>query len=178
MINIPAVMKKTKNPTPIEIRKSNLYSLDLVDGQPVIWVSGKCGWYEIKPSPTYQHVYNEMCEAIKFYFYLLDIYTERALKRDNNKSSAALSQILLKVCAALVRDPRQSNVYSTPYELATAQHSRTSQHGVSDTRCSSSGTLVKKNLTTLLGRRRLSSSFSTPRSRYVRHCHPNCVADL
>ncbi|KAF7549041.1 hypothetical protein G7Z17_g6643 [Cylindrodendrum hubeiense] len=51
------------------------------DGQPLIWVSGKGGWYEIFPSPTYLPIYNKMCEAAVLYYRIMDIYKTQKPKK-------------------------------------------------------------------------------------------------
>lgn len=73
---------RVRQSVPIEVRQSISYSIgEAEDGQPLIWVSGKGGWYEIFPSPTYLPIYNKMCEAAMLYYRIMDIYKTQKPKK-------------------------------------------------------------------------------------------------
>ncbi|KAH7166062.1 hypothetical protein EDB81DRAFT_918365 [Dactylonectria macrodidyma] len=76
------LIMRVRTSIPIEVRQSISYSIgEAEDGQPLIWVSGKGGWYEIFPSPTYLPVYNKMCEAAMLYYRIMDIYKNQKAKK-------------------------------------------------------------------------------------------------
>ncbi|UNI18935.1 hypothetical protein JDV02_005164 [Purpureocillium takamizusanense] len=72
------LIMRVRSSTPIEIRQCITYSIgESPDGQPIIWVSGKGGWYEINPAPRYRELHRKMCEATTLYYTLQDIYSEQ-----------------------------------------------------------------------------------------------------
>ncbi|KAH7008218.1 hypothetical protein EDB80DRAFT_715908 [Ilyonectria destructans] len=76
------LIMRVRQSVPIEVRQSISYSIgEAEDGQPLIWVSGKGGWYEIFPSPTYLPIYNKMCEAAMLYYRIMDIYKTQKPKK-------------------------------------------------------------------------------------------------
>ncbi|PHH65011.1 hypothetical protein CDD81_3648 [Ophiocordyceps australis] len=80
------LITKVRSSTPLEIRECKAFSIGQQDnGSPVIWVSGRGGWYEINPSPAYRAVYRKICEATTFYYDLVDIYNSRPLSKKPNK---------------------------------------------------------------------------------------------
>ncbi|PHH70950.1 hypothetical protein CDD82_6823 [Ophiocordyceps australis] len=80
------LITKVRSSTPLEIRECKAFSIGQQDnGSPVIWVSGRGGWYEINPSPTYRPVYRKICEATTFYYDLVDIYNSRPLSKKPKK---------------------------------------------------------------------------------------------
>lgn len=89
------VIARVRRSTEIEIRHSISYSIGLTEGgQPIIWVSGKAGWYEIMPSASYLPIYNKMCEAATLYYSIMDIYrTEPPKKPKKRKSSGLVAEL-------------------------------------------------------------------------------------
>ncbi|KJZ74198.1 hypothetical protein HIM_06429 [Hirsutella minnesotensis 3608] len=91
--------------TRLEIRQCVSYSIgEAADGSPIIWVSGRGGWYEINPSAAYRFTYRKMCEATKLYYNLLDIYStlrppKKSKKHKNADPMDELSSIFLKYAA-------------------------------------------------------------------------------
>ncbi|KAH7152319.1 hypothetical protein B0J13DRAFT_522618 [Dactylonectria estremocensis] len=76
------LIMRVRTSIPIEVRQSISYSIgEAEDGQPLIWVSGKGGWYEIFPSTAYLPVYNKMCEAAMLYYRIMDIYKTQKVKK-------------------------------------------------------------------------------------------------
>jgi hypothetical protein len=49
---------------------------ETIDGDHVIWAQGAAGWFEIRPSPQYQAVYNDMVQAVELLYFITDIYSE------------------------------------------------------------------------------------------------------
>lgn len=92
---------------PIEIRQSTEYSIGLdEDDNPVIWASGRCGWYEINPSPVYLEIYNKSCQACVMHYRIMDIYkSQRPKKSKKGKSgrSNELARIFHQVCCIPAR---------------------------------------------------------------------------
>lgn len=92
---------KVRYSIPLEVRQSTRYSIgEAQDGHPVVWVSGKGGWYEINPSSTYLPWYNKMCEAATLYYRIMDIYrTKKPQKAKKSKAAQddELSALFLKV---------------------------------------------------------------------------------
>lgn len=50
-------------------------------GPPIIWAKGPAGWFELTPETIYEAVHNDMNEAVKLYFFFVDLYTEAEEKR-------------------------------------------------------------------------------------------------
>lgn len=67
----------------MEVEGCTNYSIG--DGPVTLWVSGKAGWYEIRPSAEYQLVYNETIEAINLYYGILVAYDNHAKTRKKKK---------------------------------------------------------------------------------------------
>ncbi|KAK4464811.1 hypothetical protein QBC42DRAFT_36679 [Cladorrhinum samala] len=67
----------------IEVEGCTNYSIG--DGPVTLWVSGKAGWYEIRPSAEYQPVYDEAIEAINLYYGILVAYDNHAKTRKRKK---------------------------------------------------------------------------------------------
>jgi len=82
---------RVRSSTPIEIRQCITYSIgESPDGSPIIWVSGKGGWYEINPAPRYREIHRKMCEATTLYYTLQDIYSEEPPKKTKKSKQPAL----------------------------------------------------------------------------------------
>ncbi|KAJ6438524.1 hypothetical protein O9K51_09117 [Purpureocillium lavendulum] len=63
------------------------------DGSPIIWVSGKGGWYEINPAPRYRDIHRKMCEATTLYYALLDVYSERPPKKSKKSKQSLMDEL-------------------------------------------------------------------------------------
>lgn len=92
---------RVRSSTPLEIRKSTSYSIgEADDGKPLIWVSGRGGWYEINPAPAYKEMYNKMCEATTMYYSVVDIYNSdppKKSKKSKGNYMDELGQVFHKV---------------------------------------------------------------------------------
>lgn len=55
----------------IEIADSVMYAMDY---PPVVWISGRSGWFELKPSRQYEEMYSQMCEAITLYYEIRAVF--------------------------------------------------------------------------------------------------------
>ncbi|GJN85926.1 hypothetical protein PLIIFM63780_009501 [Purpureocillium lilacinum] len=85
------LIMRVRSSTPIEIRQCITYSIgESPDGSPIIWVSGKGGWYEINPAPRYREIHRKMCEATTLYYTLQDIYSEEPPKKTKKSKQPAL----------------------------------------------------------------------------------------
>ncbi|KFY77935.1 hypothetical protein V499_02804 [Pseudogymnoascus sp. VKM F-103] len=58
------------------VEVTNVRGFSIGDGPITLWANGKAGWFEIKPAPIYQEIYNRMTEAIELYYILCDIHTD------------------------------------------------------------------------------------------------------
>lgn len=77
---------RVRKSVPLEIRKCTSYSIgESPDGSPLIWVSGRGGWYEVNPSPAYRPIYRKMCEATTLYYNMVDIYNSRRAPKKTKK---------------------------------------------------------------------------------------------
>ena len=113
------------------------------DGSPIIWVSGRGGWYEINPSPAYQSVYNKMCQATTLYYTFMDTYNLGMPKKSRKSKGSIpnapddLSHLFLQVCSEHFPsrpDDRNSNTpLSTPFKLEMDQLITRSRAVVSNT---------------------------------------------
>jgi hypothetical protein len=52
----------------------------LTDGNYAIWAEGKAGWFEIRPAPSYESIYECMIEAVQLLYFVTDIYNETRKK--------------------------------------------------------------------------------------------------
>ncbi|KAM0435266.1 hypothetical protein ACHAPT_003360 [Fusarium lateritium] len=76
------LIMRVRHSMPIQVPRSNRYSIgEAGEGNPVIWVEGRCAWYEINPSPAYLPIYNKMCEAASLYYRIMDIYKAKKPKK-------------------------------------------------------------------------------------------------
>ncbi len=46
----------------------------MVDSPVIIWAQGKSGWFEIRPAPEYEKIYETMTQGVESYFALRDIH--------------------------------------------------------------------------------------------------------
>ncbi|RDA88349.1 hypothetical protein CP532_5633 [Ophiocordyceps camponoti-leonardi (nom. inval.)] len=90
------LITRVRKSTPLEIRHSHLFAIgESDDRSPLIWVSGRGGWYEISPSAAYGPIYRKMCEATTFYYHMVDIYdASKTLKKTKKTKESALLQEL------------------------------------------------------------------------------------
>ncbi|PFH59068.1 hypothetical protein XA68_12833 [Ophiocordyceps unilateralis] len=90
------LISRVRKSCPLEIRHSTTFAFgESDDGSPLIWVSGRGGWYEINPSPAYRQIYRKMCEATTLYYNMVDIYNspKRPKKTKKTKHWALLDQL-------------------------------------------------------------------------------------
>ena len=65
---------KQKKPA-IEVSEVRSYAYgDHEDGSVEIWAAGGAGWFSINPSKAFRETYNEMTEAVKVLFFIVDAY--------------------------------------------------------------------------------------------------------
>ncbi|KAH6840812.1 hypothetical protein B0I37DRAFT_438240 [Chaetomium sp. MPI-CAGE-AT-0009] len=69
---VPNLVRSSVKTAYIEIPHSDRYSIG--DGPLVLWVSGAAGWFEIRPSPEYQQMYDQVREAITLYYSAFEVY--------------------------------------------------------------------------------------------------------
>ncbi|KAH6641613.1 hypothetical protein F5144DRAFT_643045 [Chaetomium tenue] len=69
---VPNLVRSSVRTAHIEIPHSERYSIG--DGPLVLWVSGPAGWFEIRPSTTYQRMYDQVREAITLYYSAFEVY--------------------------------------------------------------------------------------------------------
>ncbi|KAM4056177.1 defective in methylation-7 protein [Hirsutella rhossiliensis] len=93
------LIMRVRKSIPLEIRQCVSYSIgESPDGSPLIWVSGRGGWYEINPSPAYRSIYRKMCEATTLYYNMVDIYnSRRAPKRSKKQKQSSLMDELASI---------------------------------------------------------------------------------
>jgi hypothetical protein len=72
-----AVLSKSTKPVDLEIRNVTRFSYgELTDGEFAIWAEGNAGWFEIRPAPHYNSIYEDMIEAVQLLYFVTDIYGE------------------------------------------------------------------------------------------------------
>ena len=59
----------------IEVTDVKGFSMGL--GPVTIWANGKAGWFEIRPSSKYQHIFDKMSEGVTLYYFLTDLYESK-----------------------------------------------------------------------------------------------------
>ena len=76
---------KQKRPV-IEVPDVKSYAYGAYDdGSVEIWAAGAAGWFAISPSKAFQEIYNEMAEAVKVLFFIVDAYqTPRTTGKGRN----------------------------------------------------------------------------------------------
>jgi len=75
-----AVVRPTTKPVYIQIRNSPRYCIG-DEPQPVVWVEGDAGWYEIQPHADYAAIYEKSCEGIRLYYIIMALY-EKAIGKN------------------------------------------------------------------------------------------------
>lgn len=102
-LTTPVIMR-VRHSIPIEVRQCISYSIgESEDGQwPLVWASGKAGWYELNPAPGYRPIHDKMLEAASLYYALMDIYQSKGPKKPkkskSNTTIEELSLVFLQVC--------------------------------------------------------------------------------
>ncbi|KAH7318558.1 hypothetical protein B0I35DRAFT_432383 [Stachybotrys elegans] len=84
------LIMRVRSSIPIEIRPCISYSIGESDDshpRPLIWVSGRGGWYEIDPAPEYRPIYDKMCEATTLYYNTIDIYNSIGPKKSKKSKT-------------------------------------------------------------------------------------------
>jgi hypothetical protein len=75
------VVKKPFRPVDIEICDVTKYSYGQnEDGEVTLWALGAAGWFEIRPARSYNEVFLDMCQAVKVFYFVTDIYSEQRKK--------------------------------------------------------------------------------------------------
>jgi hypothetical protein len=100
------LVTRVRAPVPIEIWPCQRYSIgeaeggkpsdddgddDNADAPPimsVLWVSGQGGWFEVNPAPAYLPIYRNICDAIKLFYAIYDIYYHADTKFRNAENGA------------------------------------------------------------------------------------------
>jgi hypothetical protein len=99
---------------PIEIPECTRYSLgeainegnkgdeDHRPRSPVLWVAAEGYWFEINPSAAYLPMYRTICEAIRLYYSIYDVYSTKGAKYMNRLSKSTdpierLSEVFFQV---------------------------------------------------------------------------------
>lgn len=72
------------------IEITNVIGFSIADEPITIWASGRSGWFELKPSKSYQIIYDKMVEGVDLYYFLVDTYEEIKKKK---KSSGVYRQL-------------------------------------------------------------------------------------
>lgn len=81
------------------VEVTNVRGFSIGDGPITLWANGKAGWFEIKPAPIYQEIYNRMTEAIELYYILCDIHTDtKSRGKGKSQKPPDVEQVLDKVC--------------------------------------------------------------------------------
>ncbi|KAI0977052.1 hypothetical protein F4678DRAFT_411638 [Xylaria arbuscula] len=86
----------------IQIESSQSFSVGAKDdtlSAPVVWASGKAGWFEIVPSPCYQRICDEMFQAVRLHYSLLDQYEEalEKLQKSRKKKRATMADVSIEI---------------------------------------------------------------------------------
>lgn len=87
----------------VEIKDSKLYSIGY-DPSAALWLSGKAGWFEINPHPSYAKIHAEICEVSQLDYIMAKIYLEDdgSLKDARvDPSLADIREVLLRYAMAL-----------------------------------------------------------------------------
>ncbi|KAK4225490.1 hypothetical protein QBC38DRAFT_263439 [Podospora fimiseda] len=104
----PRLVNRNIKTALIEVENCTKYSMG--DDPVAFWVSGPCGWYEIRPSVKYQRVYNEILEAINLYYGIFVAYEkyEKTRKKKKKTNPPTLDELFLdyaiRVGNGIVRD--------------------------------------------------------------------------
>jgi hypothetical protein len=81
------VVQKPYKPIDVEIRNVTRFSYgQTTDGDMMIWALGSAGWFEIRPSKSYESTYGDIVQAVEILYFITDVYTEPR-KRGGGPSS-------------------------------------------------------------------------------------------
>jgi hypothetical protein len=81
------VVNKPYKPSEVEIRDVTRFSYgQTTDGDMMIWALGSAGWFEIRPSKSYESIYKDMVQAVEILYFVTDVYNEPR-KRGGGPSS-------------------------------------------------------------------------------------------
>ncbi|KAF2703372.1 hypothetical protein K504DRAFT_473944 [Pleomassaria siparia CBS 279.74] len=76
----------------LEIRNVTRFSYgQTTDGDMMIWALGNAGWFEIRPSKAYKHIYENMVQAVELLYFVTDVYNEPR-KRGGGPSAELIFQ--------------------------------------------------------------------------------------
>ncbi|KAI1425861.1 hypothetical protein F5Y12DRAFT_322797 [Xylaria sp. FL1777] len=86
----------------IQIESSEAFSVGAKDdglSAPVVWASGKAGWFEIVPASCYQRICDEMFQAVRLHYSLLDQYEAalEKLQKSRKKKRATMADVSIKI---------------------------------------------------------------------------------
>ncbi|KAI0536568.1 hypothetical protein GGR58DRAFT_383490 [Xylaria digitata] len=89
---------KTSGPLWIQIESSKSFSVGAKDDSlsaPVVWASGEAGWFELVSSPCYQRHCDDMFQAIRLHYSLLDQYEAalEKLQKSKRKKKTTLADV-------------------------------------------------------------------------------------
>ena len=84
----------------IQIESSRAFSVGAKDDNlaaPVVWASGEAGWFEIVPAPCYQRMCDEMFQAVRLHYSLLDQYEEalEKLRKSRKKKKPTFADVTI-----------------------------------------------------------------------------------
>ncbi|TGJ85752.1 hypothetical protein E0Z10_g2989 [Xylaria hypoxylon] len=104
---------KTSGPLWIQIESSKAFSVGAKDDSlsaPVVWASGEAGWFEIVPSPCYQRLCDEMFQAVRLHYSLLDQYEAalEKLQKSKKKKKATLVDVSIDLDELLFQYARRA----------------------------------------------------------------------
>ena len=94
----------------IEIETSHSYSIGY-GPHPVAWLSGEAGWFQINPSERYKATYDAICDAITFYYHVMDIYADKAGYKGIKRRRKLFKKLDVNEVFYLVRPPAELVVH-------------------------------------------------------------------
>lgn len=133
-----AVIAKVRSSVPIEIPECSRYLIgealeekEDIDpsrhsSPPLIWMGGRHAWFEINPSPAYLPIYRDICDSIRMYYAILDVYSNGAGRKIDRQSVSSSPVERLSDVFFQVRPPQSPSpkvlltASSTPPRSATA----------------------------------------------------------
>ncbi|KAI9713055.1 MAG: hypothetical protein M1820_001040 [Bogoriella megaspora] len=78
----------------LEISDVNSYSYGIYDdGDVDIWATGLAGYYKIRPSRAYKPIYQDMAEAVKVLYFLVDMHSGPSGRMKTGKNSPSPEKI-------------------------------------------------------------------------------------
>jgi hypothetical protein len=95
----------------IEIRNVTRFSYgEMTDGAYVIWAQGKAGWFEIRPTPQYKPIFDDMVRAVELLYFVTDIYGE-----PRKKGGGPSAQLVFQEVSTV---PRSCSLGQSDYNCA------------------------------------------------------------